>query len=291
MASGFLNRLVQKMRSGMGPAVVGLDPRLDALPRDVAGGSPAERIAAFYERVLPSLAERVVAVKPNIAFFERHGAAGFAAYETTCRRARELGLLVIGDVKRGDIDTTAEAYAEFHLDVADAVTLQPYMGRDAIEPFVRRATTEGKAVFVLVRTSNDSAVDLQDLRCGDERLCDAVARLVHRLGEGLPHCEGFSPVGAVVGATRPDDIAVLRRAMPAAWFLIPGVGAQGGAIRDCAAAFDARGFGGLINQSRAVMQCFSPGDRDWLARIEAATARFANEAAEVAAAARGRSVP
>ncbi len=291
MTESFSARLTERLRSGMGPVVVGLDPRLDALPTAVAAGeAPARRIAAFYRAALPALARHVPAVKPNIAFYERYGAAGFAAYEETCRLARELGLLVIGDIKRGDIGSTAAAYADIHLDLADAVTLQPYLGVDALEPFWARCRDDGKAVFVLVRTSNPSAADFQDLRCGEDRLCDAVARAVHEWGEQLgADTEGYTPVGAVVGATRPADIAGMRAAMPRAWLLLPGVGAQGAGIADCAAAFDHDGLGGIVNQSRGVMQCFEPADPDWLAALERAAASFSKEAAAIAGARTGSS--
>lgn len=283
MSNDFLTALTERIRSGMGPAVVGLDPRLDALPASIEPGAPAAtRIAAFYRATLPVLSRHVPAVKPNIAFFECHGAAGFQAYEDTCAVARELGLVVIGDVKRGDIGSTAEAYADIHLRLADAVTLQPYLGTDALMPFVTRCRSQGRGLFVLVRTSNPSAAELQDLVCGSERLCETVARSVHRIGEGLPEVAGYSPVGAVVGATAKADIEVLRRLMPRAWLLLPGVGAQGATAADCAAAFDDDGLGGLISQSRGVMQAFEPDDSDWLAAIETAVSAFSHQAREVA---------
>lgn len=283
MSHAFLDRLVERISSGMGPVVVGLDPRLEALPAEIEPGAPAAtRILAFYRQVLPLLSTHVPAVKPNVAFFERHGAAGFAAYEETCELARGEGLLVIGDVKRGDIGSTAEAYADIHLRLADAVTLQPYLGSDALRPFLDRCRADGKAVFVLVRTSNPSAGELQDLRCGEERLCEVVARLVNQLTEGQPIVSGYSPVGAVVGATAADDVGALRERMPHAWMLLPGVGAQGAHSADCAAAFDRDGLGGLISQSRGIMQCFSPDDPSWFGAIEAACSEFSRQASEVA---------
>ena len=292
MSHAFLDRLVERIHSGMGPVVVGLDPRLEALPADVEPHAPAAtRILEFYRRVLPLLSSHVPAVKPNVAFFERYGAAGFAAYEETCELARDQGLLVIGDVKRGDIGSTAIAYADIHLTVADAVTLQPYLGSDALAPFLDRCRTDGKAVFVLVRTSNPSATEIQDLPCGDERLCEAVARLVDRLAEDQPRVNGYSPVGAVVGATAAHELRAMRERMPRAWLLLPGVGAQGAAASDCAAAFDADGLGGLISQSRGALQCFEPADPNWLDAIESAVSTFSRQATDVARGGAGSRAP
>ena len=278
MVGGFTERLGRAVSEGAAPAAVGLDPRIEALPREILPeGSPGERIVAFYEAVLPTVARHVPVAKPNIAFFERHGAAGYRAYETTCRLARDCGLLVLGDVKRGDIGSTAEAYAAQHLGLADAVTLSPYFGSDAIEPFLQRCRADGRGIFVLVRTSNPSAAEFQDLATENGRLCEVVADAVDRWGRDLIDRFGFSAVGAVVGATCPDELAGLRARMPRAWFLIPGVGIQGGQIADIGAAFDSRGLGALVSQSRGVLQCFVPDASDWHGRIDAALATFAEE--------------
>lgn len=281
----FVARLAERVLAGQAPIVIGLDPRLDALPANVApGAAPVERIVAFYRATLPVVARHAPCVKPNVAFFECFGSAGYAAYETTCALARQHGLLVLGDIKRGDIGSTAEAYAEGHFAIADAVTLHPYLGLDSVQPFLAhcRAEKGGKGVFVLVRTSNPGAKDFQDLTVGGEPLCDVVARAVTRWGADLPQAHGYSPVGAVVGATWPQELARLRALLPQAWLLLPGVGAQGGKVQDLAAAFDARGLGALVNQSRGVMQCFKPGDADWLDRIDRAGAAFAAECRAVA---------
>lgn len=289
----FVVELSRRILAGAAPAVVGLDPRLDALPSGILPGSTApDRIAAFYREVLPVLARHVPVVKPNIAFFECYGSAGFAAYESTCAVARQHGLLVLGDVKRGDIGSTAEAYAEGHAKWADALTLHPYLGGDSLQPFLHKCHPErgGLGVFVLVRTSNPGAKDLQDLRIEgqDRALCDAVADAVHRWGQDLPKAEGYSPVGAVVGATWPHELARLRARMPNAWILLPGVGAQGGKVEDLVDAFDRRGLGALATQSRGVMQAFRPDDRDWLQKVDAACAQFAADCRRVAALARSR---
>ena len=280
----FVAALAERVLGGQSPIVIGLDPRLDALPTHVAAGAePAARILAFYREAMPAIARHAPAVKPNIAFFEQYGSAGYAAYEETCALARRAGLLVVGDVKRGDIGSTAEAYAEGHFQLADAVTLHPYLGLDSAQPFLAHCRADkGRGVFVLVRTSNPGAKDFQDLQVGGEPLCDVVARAVSRWGQDLPQAHGYSPVGAVVGATWPQELARLRALLPHSWLLLPGVGAQGGKVADLAAAFDRRGLGALVNQSRGVMQCFKPGDRDWLDRVEQAAAAFATECRAVA---------
>lgn len=280
----FVAALADRVLGGQAPVVIGLDPRLDALPAAIApGASPATRILAFYREAMPVIARHAPAVKPNVAFFEQFGAEGYAAYEETCALARRHGLLVVGDVKRGDIGSTAEAYAEGHFRVADAVTLHPYLGLDSAQPFLAHCRADkGRGVFVLVRTSNPGAKDFQDLMVGGEPLCDVVARAVTRWGQDLPRSHGYSPVGAVVGATWPQELARLRGLLPHSWLLLPGVGAQGGKVADLAAAFDKQGLGALVNQSRGVMQCFKPDAHDWLDRIEAAAAAFAVECRAVA---------
>ena len=227
---------------------------------------------------MPAIAPYVPVVKPNIAFFERYGAAGFATYEGVCRVARAAGLLVIGDIKRGDIGPTASAYADVHLDLADAVTLHPLMGKDSVEPFLQRCLVTGGAVFVLVRTSNASATEFQGVHTRDgEELSDVIAAHVHQWGEGLGDAHDYGPVGAVVGATYPQEMARLRGRMPRALILVPGVGAQGGTVRDALSAFDAHGVGGIVNQSRGVAQCFAPDDPQWLDRVVTAAKSFSTE--------------
>jgi orotidine-5'-phosphate decarboxylase len=285
--AAFVERLATLVQGGAAPAVVGLDPRPEALPASLLPELPApERIVEFYRAALPVLSQHVPVVKPNIAFFECFGADGFLAYETICELARAAGLLVIGDVKRGDIGSTAEAYADGHFRWADALTLHPYLGADSLAPFLRHCRPEqgGKAVFVLVRTSNPGAADLQDLPLAapGATVCDAVADAVTRWGQELPLAAGYSPVGAVVGATWPRELARLRQRLPRSWLLLPGVGAQGGKVDDLLPAFDRQGLGALVTQSRGVLQAFAPGDPQWLDRIAAAAAAFAAECRAVA---------
>lgn len=283
MNDDFPSRLAAAIHAGRAAAVIGLDPRPQALPAAIDAGPAPARISAFYRRVLPRLAPHVAAVKPNVAFFERFGADGFQAYEDTCHLAKELGLLVIGDVKRGDIGSTAEAYAEVHLALADAVTVQPWLGRDGVQPFLDRCREGGRGVFVLVRTSNPSADDVQGISTAEGPVWEVVARTVERWGKDLGDPNGYSPVGAVAGATRAADLPRVRELMPRAWLLLPGVGAQGATVADAAAAFDAGGLGALVSQSRGVMQAFRPDDPDWEQAIERAAVAFAGEVRAVAA--------
>ena len=192
--------------------------------------------------------------------------------------------MIVGDVKRGDIGSTAEAYAEGHFRIADSLTLHPYLGHDSVAPFLKWCPPEqgGRGVFVLVRTSNPGAKDFQDLLVEDQPLSEVVARSVNEWGSRLPQEHGYHAVGAVVGATWPEELARLRKLLPNSWLLLPGVGAQGGKVTDLAAAFDDRGLGALVNQSRGVMQCFAPSSEDWLDQIEQACATFANECRAVA---------
>jgi orotidine-5'-phosphate decarboxylase len=240
---------------------VGLDPRLDRTPEDVleaAGGDPAAALRRFCEEVLDLVAPHAACVKPNVAFFEEHGVSGLAAYAAVLAAARRRGLLVIADVKRGDIGSTAEAYARAHLRPgadfeADAVTASPYLGGDSLLPLVEEAMRAGKGVYVLVRTSNAGARDLQDLACDGAPLHERTAALVRSWGEASRGASGLSSVGAVVGATWPEEATRLRALLPSTPFLVPGYGAQGASAADVAAAFLPGGRGAVVNASRSIL--------------------------------------
>ena len=239
---------------------MGIDPRWDSLPEPVkAGGDPPTAFRLFGTRVIEAVQDIAVAVKPQVAFFERYGWRGMETFEALCRLARERGILVIGDLKRGDIGSTAEAYAEGWLGekgVLDAITANPYLGEDSLEPFVRVARENGRGLFVLVRTSNPSARDLQDLGVAEASgapLYRRVGELVRKWGERDVGESGYSFVGAVVGATYPEEAGELRKALPTVPFLVPGYGAQGGSAADVAPAFDAQGLGAVVNSSRGVI--------------------------------------
>jgi orotidine-5'-phosphate decarboxylase len=238
--------------------------------------------------VIEAVAEQCVAVKPQLACFERLGAPGWVALTEVIAHAREAGLLVIGDAKRGDIDVSARAYAQAFLGETpspygaipglgvDAMTVSPWLGSDSLEPFTALARESDAGLFVLVRNSNPGAVELQDRQLGGEgTLSDAVARIVAKLGaDGIGRC-GLSDVGAVVGATAPDHLERLRELMPHAPFLLPGVGAQGGRIGDLGPVFTKRPASGLISVSRGLVQAhrMSGGDPATAARREAARLR------------------
>jgi len=290
MSVQFADRLAELVRARGNSLCVGLDPRWEQLPLELrkrhADGTLAAVARAFEEfclRVLDVVTPLVAVVNPQSAFFEACGPAGMVALQRVLRRARQCGLITILDGKRNDIASTAEAYADAAfagtmLDGrrrpvwdADALTVNPYLGRDAVEPFLASARAAGCGVFVLVRTSNPGAGQLQDLECNGRPLYQHVAEAVSAwTREHLGQC-GFGDVGAVVGATHPAELATVRRLLPEAIFLIPGYGAQGGTAADCAAAFRADGLGAVINSSRGITACFKPEERAWEDAIAAAT--------------------
>ena len=270
-APNFADRLLEAIRRKSSVLVVGLDPVLERLPQDVlqragvdpsmpdaVGARAAEAFRLFLGGVIEAVADAAVAVKPNLAFFERWGAPGWEAFEGVSRKAKEMGLLVIADAKRGDIGHTAEAYASAFLGdspatpgpLVDAVTVNPYLGSDSMAPFLERSRQTGKGLFVLVRTSNPSAGEIQDLDAGGIPVYLRVARLVARWGEGLRGTSGFSLVGAVVGATAPEEAARIRQALPSVHFLVPGYGAQGAKADQLRAAFLPGGAGAIGSARR-----------------------------------------
>lgn len=239
---------------------LGLDPHWDRIPEFLkADCTPDEAILKFIIPIIDACEPHIVAVKPQIAFFEVFGSAGFAAFEKVCMYAKAKGLIVIVDAKRGDIGSTAQAYAEAFLGnnrPYDALTVNPYMGEDTLIPFVEKAKANEKGVFVLVKTSNPGSGDFQDQPVGEELLHETVARSVSRVGTMDMTSENFSSVGAVVGATYPDELSLLRSDMPAQIFLIPGYGAQGGQAEDLKAAFYNNGHGAIVNSSRGILFAF-----------------------------------
>ncbi len=286
----FSDRLADACRRRGNSVCVGLDPRWEQLPEEIrrrhAGGNLAVIAEAFEEfclRVLDVVAPLVPVVKPQMAFFEACGPAGLTALQNVLRRARERGLLTILDGKRNDIASTAEAYADAALGGvthagtrqavwdADALTVNPYLGRDAVEPFLRSARRDGRGVFVLVRTSNPGAGRFQDLVCEGRPLFHHVAEAVGAWArENVGNC-GLGDVGAVVGATHPAELAAVRRLLPDVVFLIPGYGAQGGTAADTAAGFRPEGLAALVNSSRGITACFKPAEPAWEQAVEAAT--------------------
>jgi orotidine-5'-phosphate decarboxylase len=249
------------------PCIVGLDPSLALMPEWFAenfrNGSSAEEGARSLEEygllVLEAVHDLVPVVKPQSAFYEMYGSYGIRALENTIRRAKELGLVVLLDAKRGDIGSTAAAYAAAYLgeDAAvavDAMTLNPYLGRDSLDPFLEQTARGTRGVFVCVKTSNPGAGDLQDLVADDAKIFLHVSRWIADAYGGQPVGRyGYTPLGAVVGATYPDDALLLREALPRSLFLVPGFGAQGGDAGRLRAFFDEHGRGALVSASRAVL--------------------------------------
>ncbi len=287
----FADRLLTAIAAKNAPVCVGIDPQYDKLPPALRTAAPGDaagqlaRIAEFCWGVLDAAAPAVPAVKPQSAYFEAYGAAGVQVYEQVTAWARQLGLLVIGDVKRNDIGSTAAAYARGHLERpegTDAVTVNPYLGADGIAPFVQAGAAAGRGLFVLVRTSNPSGAYVQDFAdAAGRKLHVHVAELVARLGDGdgLVGEKGFSCVGAVVGATYPDEARLLRRLMPRQIFLVPGYGAQGAAAADCAACFR-DGTGAIVNASRSVLYAHENkqyAGMDWKSAVAAAAKAFAGD--------------
>jgi orotidine-5'-phosphate decarboxylase len=268
---------------------VGLDPRPDLLPVELAGDAHLSRSAAadacgrFCCGIIDAVAPHVVGVKPQLAFFEALGPDGLRALEEVATYARAAGLLVLADAKRGDIGSTSRAYAAAFLEpqgdrpaLADAMTVNPYLGRDSLEPFVAACRREGGGIFCVVKTSNEGGADVQDLVLSDGRpLWHHVARLVHELGEDLVGERGLSSVGAVVGATHPRAVGEARKLLPRAILLLPGVGAQGATPADLARAFTSGPASTLVNASRSVIYAFRDGREDWrsAAALEAARLR------------------
>jgi orotidine-5'-phosphate decarboxylase len=263
------------------PVVVGIDPRLDLMPPAFVRSYWA-RYGQTYQaaslairdyglRLLDAVAPHVPAVKVQVAFYEVFGPAGMQAFAETLAEARQRGLIVIADVKRGDIELTAHAYAAAYLGgslpgdtlppgfEADAITVNPYVGGDGVRPFVQAAQSHAKGLFILVKTSNPSSGDVQDLLVDGQPLYERIAALVQQWGKDTEGQRGYQAVGAVVGATYPAEAARLRHLMPHAYFLVPGYGAQGGRAADIKMCFNPDGYGVVISSSRGIMYAYRQG--------------------------------
>jgi orotidine-5'-phosphate decarboxylase len=282
----FADRLAEAVERKRSQIVVGLDPRVELLPVELRGDpDTAGAISRFCCGLVDAVAPHVVAVKPQLAFFEAHGAEGVRAFEDVCGYARRAGLLVIADGKRGDIGSTARAYASAYLEsgTADALTVNPYLGSDSVEPFIQSCRRTGAGIFCLVKTSNAGGADVQDLTLSDGRpLWQQVAALVKEWGEELIGEHGLSNVGAVVGATHPRAVGEARRLMPQAILLLPGVGAQGATPADVARAFTSGPASALVTVSRSVMFAAKEGDENWRRAAGAEAQRLAREVWAVA---------
>jgi orotidine-5'-phosphate decarboxylase len=275
----FGDRLAQAVERKRSQLCVGLDPRLELLPVELrAEPSPALAVERFCRGIVDAVCPHAVAVKPQLAFFEALGAEGYRTFEHVCAYAREAGLLVIADGKRGDIGSTARAYAAAYLEGrADALTVNPYLGRESMEPFLAACRQHGAGIFCLVKTSNAGA-DVQDVTLSDGRmLWQHVAGLVAEWGDDLVGERGLSSVGAVVGATHPRAVAEARRLMPQTVLLLPGVGEQGGSAAALARAFTSGPASALVTASRSVIYAYRTGDEDWRRAAGAEAARLRDE--------------
>jgi orotidine-5'-phosphate decarboxylase len=270
------DRLAAEVERKRSQLVVGLDPQPDLLPIELRGD-----VARFCCGIVDAVAPHAVAVKPQLAFFEALGPAGIAAFDQVCLYARRAGLLVIADGKRGDIGSTARAYAEAYLegDVprADALTVNVWLGRESVEPYLAAARRVGAGIFCLVKTSNAGS-DVQDVVLSDGRpMWQHVAGLVHEWGADLVGDVGLSAVGAVVGATHPRAVREARKLMPQAVLLLPGVGAQGANVADLGRAFTSGPASALVNASRSVIYAFREDGSDFRTAAGAEAARLKRE--------------
>lgn len=277
--------LIEKIKETGNPTVMGLDPRYEMLPKCVTDKYPlnlegvAQAIVEYNKALIDATYDIIPAVKPQIAFYEMFGIEGMKCFKETCKYAKEKGMVVIADIKRGDIGTTASGYSNAYLGKTlvgeneesfydiDFVTVNPYMGTDCVKPFIDDCKKYNKGLFILVKTSNPSSGELQDEKLENgEEVYTRVAKLVEKWGEDLRGEYNYSSISAVVGATYPEQLKQIRQIIPHTYFLIPGYGAQGGTAKDIAYGFDKNGLGGLVNASRSLM-CAYKSDK-WKDKFE-----------------------
>lgn len=286
----FADRLTELIKKKNSVLCVGLDPQAENLPvfllkkMSPQDGQSLKVMAHAYlefnKGIMDAVCDFVVAVKPQLAFYEELGHEGIWAFEETCRYAREKGLIVIADGKRNDIGSTAEAYARAYLgkvyDV-DALTVNPYLGFDGVRPFLKLCQEEGKGIFILVRTSNPSSGDLQTRVTKDEQIsiAELVGHFVESWGNDYVGESGYSFVGAVVGATFPKEASKLRKLMPRTIFLVPGFGAQGATAEDTKPCFDKEGLGALVVSARGILYAYQEQGYAGLGEAYAEAARDA----------------
>ncbi len=267
-----IDNLIEKIKKTNNPTVMGLDPRYEMLPKCVTNKYPpnlegvSKAIIEFNKALIDATYDIIPAIKPQIAFYEMYGIPGMESFKETCRYAKEKGMIVIADIKRGDIGSTATGYSNAFLgktkigeeeqsiyDV-DFVTVNPYMGTDCVKPFIEDCKKYDKGIFILAKTSNPSSGELQDLKLENQKeVYIQIAELVEKWGEELRGKYQYSSVAAVVGATYPEQLKQIRKVAPHTYFLIPGYGAQGGKANDIALGFDSKGLGGIVNASRSLM--------------------------------------
>ena len=268
-----IDNLIEKIKETNNPTVIGLDPRYDMIPECVRSkysnelNGISKAILEYNKELIDNTYDIIPAIKPQLAFYEMFGIEGMKAFKETCKYAKEKGMIVIADAKRGDIGSTAKGYSNAYLgqtpigeekievfENIDFLTVNPYLGVDSITPFVEDCIKYDKGIFVLVKTSNPSSGELQDLKLENGKtVYEHVASLVEKWGEELMGEYGYSSIAAVVGATYPEQLKEIREKAPHTYFLIPGYGAQGGKAEDIALGFDKNGLGGIVNASRSLM--------------------------------------
>lgn len=270
-----IDKLIENTIRTKNPSVVGLDPDIGKIPAyykiNAKSNDPFEAVAnviyAWGRDVIDAVEGLVPAVKPQMAFYEKYGSRGVAAFEKTVAYAKAKGLVVIEDAKRNDIGNTAAAYAHGHLGCvelldgsrapsfdADFLTVTPFLGSESLRPFIDVCQKNGKGVFILVKTSNASSGEMQDVVMSDGvTISESIARYVSKWADTCLGGHGYSSIGAVVGATYPEEAASLRRLMPRSYFLVPGYGAQGGGAKDVLPCFNEDGLGAVVNSSRGVL--------------------------------------
>lgn len=279
-----MKRLIERIAQLQNPSVVGLDSLLDYIPQHIKEekfaqygdtfDAAAQAILAYNKEIIDAICDIVPAVKPQAAYYEMYSWQGMWALCETVKYAQQKGMIVIMDGKRNDIGSTMQAYAKAHLGVSevngkelsafgsDMLTVNGYLGSDGIEPLLPVCDEKDKGIFVLVKTSNPSSGELQDQKIGDKSIYETMGAMCEQWGEKTQNSHGYSRVGAVVGATYPQQLSEMRQKMPHTFFLVPGYGAQGGGANDVAGAFDKNGLGAIVNSSRAILTAWKKAGTD-----------------------------
>lgn len=279
----FINKLIKEIKRKRSPVVVGFDPRLELIPNTVKDKhfekygksfkAAAEAILEFNKEIIDNVYDIVPAIKPQIAFYEQYGIEGLKAYNETCEYASKKGLVIISDIKRGDIGSTSKAYSNAHLGktevedelleafYSDSITVNPYLGDDCLKEFVEDIEKYEKGMFVLVKTSNPTSSQLQDLIVEGKKIYEIVAEMVDGWSKKYIGEYNYSSIGAVVGATYPEESKTLRALMPSSYFLVPGYGAQGGTAEDVIHSFNEDGLGAVVNSSRGILYAYNKEEK------------------------------
>ncbi len=258
-----IDKLIEKILEMKNPTVVGLDPKIEYIPQHIVDKNETvpDMFLEFNKAIIDEIYDIVPAIKPQIAMYEQYGIDGMKCYKETVEYAKQKGMVVIGDIKRGDIASTAKSYSLGHLGegdfATDFITVNPYMGYDAISPFEEEVEKYERGLFLLVRTSNPMSYEIQNLKLEDGTLVyEQVAKLTERWGQKFTGKYGYSSIGAVIGGTHKDEILHIRKLIPNTFFLVPGYGAQGGRAEDIAKCFDEKGLGAIVNSSRGIMLAY-----------------------------------